>query len=157
MNPFNERPMPLEKTIMDWRQLAPIPYDKYSVDPYTRTRVILMNGTEFEAVWFSHQFSRHCTDNDLRRELAMIRRSEQQQQKLVSALKPADETVLEHTIGFEQIAVDLTAALAQRESNGNVKNALSNLSIIPPCPGKIFPKSFIPVLLLITEQNQSPS
>ena len=124
MNPFNERPMELDKVIMDWRQLAPIPYDKYSVDPYTRTRVILMNGTEFEAAWFSHQFSRHCTDNDLRRELALIRRSEQQQQKLIAALKPADETALEHTIGYEQVAVDLTAALAQRETNGNVKNAL---------------------------------
>ena len=46
-----------------------------------------MNGTEFEAnVWFSHQFSRHASgDNDLRRELALIRRSEQQQQKLLSA------------------------------------------------------------------------
>ena len=37
------------------------------------------------------------------------------------------------------------------------ENTESILSSIPPCPGKIFPKSFIPVLLLITEQNQSPS
>ena len=124
MNPFNEKPMKLADTLMDWRAIYPAPYDKHTVDPYTRTRVILMNGTEFEANWFSHQFSRHATDNDLRRELALLRRSEQQQQKLLSALKPIDETLLEHTIGYEQLAVDLTAALALRETNGNVKNAL---------------------------------
>jgi len=124
MNPFRERPMNLPETLMDWTTLYPVPYDKRSVDPYTRTRVILMNGTEFEANWFSHQFSRHCTDNDLRRELAMIRRSEQQQQKFLSALKPMDETLLEHTIGYEQLAVDLTAELALRETDGTVKNAL---------------------------------
>ncbi len=124
MNPFSERPMKLEDTLMDWKQIYPLPYDKRTVNPYTRTRVILMNGTEFEANWFSHQFSRHCTDNDLRRQLALIRRSEQQQQKLISALKPKDETLLEHTIGYEQLAVDLTAGLALRESNMNVKAAL---------------------------------
>ena len=124
MNPFNERPMPLADTLMDWKQIYPLPYDKRNVDPYTRTRVILMNGTEFEANWFSHQFSRHCTDNDLRRELALLRRGEQQQQKLISALKPKDETLLEHTIGYEQLAVDLTAELAKREPNKVVKDAL---------------------------------
>ena len=124
MNPFNEKPMLLDDAIMNWQTLYPAPYDKRTVDPYTRTRVILMNGTEFENVWFSHQFSRHCADNDLRRELAMIRRSEQQQQKLISALKPKDETLLEHTIGYEQLAVDLTAELAQREPDAHVKGAL---------------------------------
>ena len=124
MNPFELQGRDLEALIMNWRQLTPLPYDKERVDPYTRTRVILMNGTEFEAVGFSHQFSRHTTDNELRRQLALLRRLEQQQQKLVAALKPADETILEHTIGYEQLAVDLTAALAQREANPYVKQAL---------------------------------
>ena len=116
--------MKLDETLMNWTEICPAPYDKRTVDPYTRTRVILMNGTEFENVWFSHQFSRHCADNDVRRELAMLRRGEQQQQKFISALKPLDETILEHTIGYEQLAVDLTAELAKRETNGTVKNAL---------------------------------
>lgn len=64
-----------------WKDLLVKPYDKNTADPYTKLRVILMNGTEFEANWFSHQFSRHCSDNDLRREIALIRRVEQQQQK----------------------------------------------------------------------------
>lgn len=124
MNPFTQNPIKLDDCLMDWKALYPAPYDKNTVDPYTRTRVILMNGTEFEANWFSHQFSRHCQDNDLRRELALLRRSEQQQQKLISALKPPDETLLEHTIGYEQLAVDLTAGLAKREPDDHVKRAL---------------------------------
>lgn len=124
MNPFLLKPQPIEKVLRDWQALYPAPYDKRSVDPYTRTRVILMNGTEFEQVWFSHQFSRHCTNNDLRREIALLRRAEQQQQKYISCLKPADETILEHTIGYEQLAVDLTAALAKMVPCPNVKSAL---------------------------------
>ncbi|MBO5755380.1 MAG: hypothetical protein J6R89_04920 [Clostridia bacterium] len=124
MNPFTQKAMPLEDTILDWKEMRPYSYDKNAVDPYTRCRTILMNGTEFEACWFSHQFSRNCKNNDIRRMLALIRRSEQQQQKLISLIKPANETLLEHTIGYEQLAVDLTAALAKREPDAYVKKAL---------------------------------
>ena len=124
MNPFDVSPRPLEETIMNWKQIRPISYDKLCVDPYTRTRVILMNGTEFEANWFTHQFSRNSCNNDVRRTLALIRRSEQLQQKLLSLIKPANETLLEHTIGYEQLAVDLTAHLAKREPDKYVKKAL---------------------------------
>ncbi len=124
MNPFEQRPMAVENFFIDWNHMRPQSYDKRTVDPYTRTRVILMNGTEFENVWFSHQFQRNEPNNDIRRELALMRRQEQQQQKLISVIKPADETLLEHTIGYEQLAVDLTAELAQREPDPYVKKAL---------------------------------
>ncbi|MBR1559027.1 MAG: hypothetical protein IJ646_02175 [Clostridia bacterium] len=124
MNPFELKPAKLESLLMDWQEMSPIPYDSKTVDPYTKTRIILMNGTEFEAVWFSHQFTRHCADNDLRRTLALMRRQEQQQQKLIGALKPLDEDILVHTISYEQLAIDLTAALAKREENPYVKEAL---------------------------------
>ena len=123
MNPFELKPRKLEDLIMNWRRLTPLPYDRRAVDPYTRTRVILMNGTEYEAVKFSHQFQRHEGNNDLRRELALTRRQEQQQQKKIACLKPLDESVLEHTIGYEQLAVDLTAMLAQRVTCAPVKSA----------------------------------
>ena len=105
MNPFTLKPMNINDGFMDWNQMYPNSYDKNEIDPYTRDRVILMNGTEFEAVWFSHQFSRHETCNDLRRELAVVRRQEQQQQKKIACLKPLNENLLEHTIGYEQLAV----------------------------------------------------
>ena len=124
LNPFLEKPKKLESTIMSMKMLAPKPYDKNEVDPYTRVRCILMNGTEYEAVWSKHHLNRHCADNDIRRSFAFIRRLEQQQQKLIAALKPVDENILETTIGYEQLAVDLTAILAQRQTDKNVKNAL---------------------------------
>lgn len=124
MNPFCEKPIELFNAFQNWRQLYPKPYNKNEVDPYTKTRIILMNGTEFEANWFSHQFSRHVCDNDLRRELALTRAIEKQQQLKISLLKPCNESALEHTISYEQLAVDLTAELAKRESDCYVKKAL---------------------------------
>ncbi len=123
-NPFEQKPKKLESIIMDWKTIAVKPYKKDEVSPYTRTRCILMNGTEFEAVQFSHRFHRHSADNDLRRQMAMVRRSEQLQQKLISSLKPLDEDQLETTIGYEQLAVDLTAFLAQNTEDKYVKKAL---------------------------------
>ena len=124
MNPFEEKAKPIEKALQNWQELYPKPYDKREVDPYTKTRIILMNGTEFEANWFSHQLARHTTDNDLRRDLALSRAVEKQQQLKISLLKPQDESKLEHTIGYEQLAVDLTAELAKREADCDVKKAL---------------------------------
>lgn len=124
-NPFKEKAPKLNDCFMDWQQLAPKPYDKNSVDPYTRTRIILMNGTEFNQVFFSHMFHRNCNNNDLRRSLAVLRRQEQQQQKRIAALKPKDETILETTIGYEQLAVDLTAQLARTEPDRNLVKALN--------------------------------
>lgn len=123
-NPFLEKPKKLESCIMSWKDLAQKPYDKNEVDPFTRVRCILMNGTEYEAVWFGHAFHRHSNDNDLRRTIALVRRNEQQQQKLITGLKPVDENLLETTIGYEQLAVDLTAFLAQNVKDQHVKDAL---------------------------------
>ncbi len=124
MNPFSEKPINLLGSFQNWRELYPRAYNKQEVDPYTKTRIILMNGTEFEANWFSHQLARHTTDNDLRREISVTRQQEKQQQIKISLLKPCNESALEHTIAYEQLAVDLTAELAKRESDCYVKKAL---------------------------------
>lgn len=123
-NPFHEKPMLLGDAIMDWQTMYPTPYAKETVDPYTKVRIILMNGIEVEAAMFSHQFHRNCTSNELRRDLAMSRRIEQQQQKRINWLSPIGETPLETTIGYEHVAVDLTAWLAQNEPNQYVKQVL---------------------------------
>jgi hypothetical protein len=114
-DPMKEKGIPLDKQLRSWRELAGKPYDKASVHPYTRCRVIAMNGVEVESILHSHQFARHTADLDLKRQLAQIRRVEQQQQKAVSGLIPGEETILENTIGYEQVAVDLTAWVAQQE------------------------------------------
>ncbi|MBQ3116212.1 MAG: hypothetical protein IJC07_04210 [Clostridia bacterium] len=124
MNPFKELPKDSKISYSNWNSIAAKPYDKNTTGPYTKTRIILMNGTEFESNWFLHQFHRHCLNNDVRRVLAEVRRQEQQQQKRIAGLKPIDETILETTIGYEQLAVDLTAEMAKKEPNPIVKAQL---------------------------------
>jgi hypothetical protein len=124
MNPLEHTGTPVEDQIRGWSELAVQPYDKHSVDPYTATRVILMNGIEVESVIFSHQFARHTDDLDLKRALAMNRRIDAQQQKAVEGLNPGEQTPLETTIRYEQVAVDLTAWLARHEPNPGIKQAL---------------------------------
>lgn len=53
MNPFEQKPMNLTDGIMDWCTVYPKPYCKNTVDPYTKVRIILMNGIEVEAIIFS--------------------------------------------------------------------------------------------------------
>ncbi len=123
-NPLDEKGLPLEKQIAEWDQANVEPFDRREVHPYTRTRVILMNGIEVESAIFKHQMARHCDTMDVRRDLAITRRVEQQQQKMVNWLIPGTQTNLEVTLGFEQVAVDLTAWLAKTEPNDHVKQAL---------------------------------
>jgi rubrerythrin len=92
------------------------------VDAYTRCRVILMNGIEMEAFTFSHAFARNLADMDLKGQLAYVRRVEDQQQTTINWLNPVDQTVLETTIAYEQVAIDLTAYLARQEPDKYVKD-----------------------------------
>jgi hypothetical protein len=123
-NPLSEKGIPIEKQIRNWSELNVKPFDKRNVHPYTRTRVIFMNGIEVEAALFGHQFARNTNDMELKRNIAMSRRVEQQQQKTINWLIPGNETVLETTIGYEQVAVDLTSNLAKNEKNKYIKQAL---------------------------------
>lgn len=114
-NPLEERGIPLEKQFRNWSELNVQPYDRDRVHPFSRCRGIVMNGIEVEAVMFSHQMARNTIDPALKQRLALVRRAEAQQQKAVNWLIPGDETTLEVTIGYEQVAVDLTAWIAQNE------------------------------------------
>ena len=124
MNPFKEIPKDTKLNYFNWQNLALKPYDKKSTGPYTKTRVILMNGTEFESNWFLHHLNRHCLNNEIRRAVAEVRRQEQQQQKRIASLRPINETILETTIAYEQLAVDLTAEIASKEPKSFVKKQL---------------------------------
>ena len=123
MNPFRERGVPIEKQFRPYTQVAMPPYRKQEVDAFTRCRVILMNGIENEAGVFSHGFARVCDDATLKGWLATVRRVEHQQQNTINWLNPADQSVLETTIGFEQVAIELTAYLARTEPDPYVKAA----------------------------------
>jgi hypothetical protein len=114
-NPLQERGIPLDKQLRNWRELNVTPIDPDHADPYTRCRIITMNGIEVEAILFSHQLARHCPDLELKQHLARIRYIEAQQQKVVNWLLPGLASVLETTIAYEQVAVDLTAWVARME------------------------------------------
>jgi len=110
---MKERGVPLDRQVFTWREMAGPPYSKLNDDAFTRVRVILMNGIESEAVRFGHACAR--MNRALQGPLARVRRVEQHQQTLVNWLNPADQSPLETTIGFEQVAIEVTAALAQQE------------------------------------------
>lgn len=122
--PFDEKGTPLEEQFMSWKQLLSEPYDKNNADPYTKTRVILMNGIETNAIVTKHELAR-CIDNDeIKENLAMVRRSESMQQQAVEWMNPGNQTILETTIGYEQLAVDLTADLAMNEEDDYQRRTL---------------------------------
>jgi rubrerythrin len=110
---FKTKGTPLERQTFTWRDLVQPPYSKLDDDAFTRVRVILMNGIESEALRFSHACAR--MNAEFQRPLAEIRRVEQHQQTLVNWLNPADQSPLETTIGFEQVAIEVTASVAQNE------------------------------------------
>jgi hypothetical protein len=115
IDPWREKGIPLDRQVRSWKRRVKEPYDKRDVDAYTRARVILMNGVEAEAWSQSHAFARATDDPDLRTLLAATRMIEQQQQTTINWLNPADQSILETTVAYEQVAIDLTAYLARNE------------------------------------------
>ncbi|HEY8517671.1 MAG TPA: hypothetical protein VIS07_19355 [Candidatus Binatia bacterium] len=110
---MKEKGVPLEEQSFTLRELTPPPISKLDDDAFTRVRIILMNGIESHALRFKHAFA--WNTRELRGTLAAVRRAEQHQQTMVNWLLPADQSVLETTIGFEQVAIELTASLALNE------------------------------------------
>src|SRR6187549_1884118 len=113
INLMRDKGTPLHRQDFTWRDLVQKPISKLNVDAFTRVRIILMNGIESESLRFSHACAR--MNKDLQGYLARVRRKEQHQQTLVNWLLPADQSPLETTIGFEQVAIEVTASVAQKE------------------------------------------
>ncbi|MGE5556704.1 MAG: hypothetical protein ACM3UY_10690 [Methanocella sp.] len=122
--PFELQGRPIEDQFMNWNTMIKPPYDKDKVDAYTRTRVILMNGIENNAVITSHAMARMTENDEIKRKLAIIRRADSQHQETVDWLNPGNQSILETTIGYEQVAVDLTANLAKNEPEDYFRQVL---------------------------------
>jgi len=120
-NPLKEKGIPLDKQLRTWHDIAKRKFNKNKVDCYSRTRQILMNGIEIEAWNFKHAFARLCNKDDINVFLAMTKKFEDAQQTTVNWMSPSDQSVLETTLGYEQVAVDLTAWMAQNEPDAYVK------------------------------------
>ncbi|MEU6714742.1 hypothetical protein ABZ897_25045 [Nonomuraea sp. NPDC046802] len=122
-DPLQERGIPLDDQLRDWHALNVTPIGPDHADPYTRCRIITMNGVEAEAIRFSHQLARHCPDLEVKQRLARLRYIEAQQQKAVGWLLPGTASVPETAIAHQQAAVDLTAWVARMEPDQNLKQA----------------------------------
>ncbi|TFW09877.1 hypothetical protein E4K72_03795 [Oxalobacteraceae bacterium OM1] len=114
-NLFSQKGTPLEQQRFTWRDMVGKPISKLDDDAFTRIRVILMNGVEQESIRFQHFAGR--ANRALRQQLARVRRTEQHQATMVNWLLGPDHSPLEITIGYEQVAIEITAAVAQREPN----------------------------------------
>jgi len=110
---MKEKGIELDEQKFDWRDIVRAPTSKLDDDAFTRVRIILMNGIESEALRFQHACAR--MNKELQLALARVRRIEQHQQTLVNWLLPADLSPLGTTIGFEQVAIEVTASVAQHE------------------------------------------
>ena len=119
---FQNKGVPLEQQRFTWRDLVQKPISKLDDDAFTRVRIILMNGIESEASRFGHACAR--MNKELQLPLALVRRAEQHQQTMVNWLLPADQSPLETTIGYEQVAVEVTASLAQQEPDAYIAQVM---------------------------------
>jgi hypothetical protein len=120
-NPLDQPGIAVDQQFRSWRELNVEPVDIEGGDPYTRCRIVVMNGIEVESIMFSHQFARHTDNPEVKRALALSRRAEQMQQKADNWLLPGSDGPLETTIVYEQVAVDLTAWLARMEPDPYLK------------------------------------
>ncbi len=120
---LRDKGTPLDRQQFTWKDVVPKPISKLNIDAFTRVRIILMNGIESETIRFSHACAR-MNNQDLQASLARVRRKEQHQQTVVNWLLPADQSPLETTIGYEQVAIEVTAALAQAEPDPYIAQVL---------------------------------
>lgn len=110
---FDAKGTPLHQQRFTWKEFVGNPISKLDDDAFTRIRVILMNGIEVDSIRFKHIVARLSAD--LRLPLAEIRRIEHHQATLINWLISADHSPLETTIAYEQVAIEVTAAVAQTE------------------------------------------
>ncbi|MDB5755568.1 MAG: hypothetical protein JWR56_1996 [Massilia sp.] len=112
-NLFDSKGVDIDSQRFTWREMVQKPISKLDDDAFTRVRIILMNGLELEALHFGHMAARF--NRELRLPLAKVRRAEQHQATMVNWLLAPDHSPLETTIAYEQTAIEVTAAIAQRE------------------------------------------
>lgn len=119
---LSEKGVPLDRQVFNWRELAGHPYSKLDTDAFTRVRVILMNGVVLQSLRLLHNAAR--LNKELRPQMARVRRVAHFEQTLVNWLNPADQSTLETTLAYEQVAIEVTASLAQNEPDPYIAQTL---------------------------------
>ncbi len=122
-NPLEQQGIPLDEQIRNWREMDVIPIDPDDADPYTRCRIIAMNGIEIEAIFFDHQFVRHCPTRRCAGRSPTCDTSRRSSSGWSTGCCPGIPSALETAIAYEQVAVDLTAWVARMEPDPYLRQA----------------------------------
>ncbi|CAN7464129.1 hypothetical protein [Acidovorax sp. LjRoot117] len=115
INLLQDKGVPLDRQGMAWKDMVGKPISKLDDDAFTRVRAILMNGLELDSLRTKQVALR--MNADARVQLAQLMRVEQHQATTINWLIGADHSPLETTIGYEQTAIEVTASIAQLESD----------------------------------------
>ncbi len=116
VNLLKDRGTPLDRQRFTWKEIAGgKPISKLDDDAFTRIRVILMNGVEHDAIRLKQVMIR--MNREQRVPIAQMMRTEQHQATAINWLLSADHSPLETTIAYEQVAIEVTASVAQIETD----------------------------------------
>jgi hypothetical protein len=113
--PYDTQRIPLTEQVTNWEERVRHPYDRASAHPFTRCRVLLLAGQEGQTDLMLSDLLAETGDGALRGILALLRRVESEQSITLASLIPPAQTVLETTIFYEQMVVELGTALAALE------------------------------------------
>ncbi|HVE54452.1 MAG TPA: hypothetical protein VNB23_13820 [Ramlibacter sp.] len=113
LNLLQDKGTALARQRLSWKDMVGKPISKLDDDAWTRIRIIWMNGQELDSVR-TKQVAIRC-HLEAREQLSQLMRVEQHQATTINWLIGADHSPLETTIAYEQVAIEITAAVAQME------------------------------------------
>jgi len=122
LNILQERGTPIDQQVFSWRERVQPAHPKAPEDPFTRVRAVLLAGVESRGQCFSRTCA--AANPELREPLARLRATEARQQKLLVWLDPSEQTPLERSLEFEQLAIEITASLVLAEPDPRVARAI---------------------------------
>jgi hypothetical protein len=113
INLLQDKGTALGKQRLSWKDMVGKPISKLDDDAWTRVRIIWMNGQELDSVR-TKQVAIRC-NREAREKLSQLMRVEQHQATAINWLIGPDHSPLETTIAYEQVAIEITASVAQME------------------------------------------
>lgn len=113
INLLQDKGTPVAKQRLSWKDMVGKTISKLDDDAWTRVRIIWMNGQELDSLR-TKQVALRC-NGPARLALSELMRVEQHQATSINWLIGADHSPLETTIAYEQVAIEITASVAQLE------------------------------------------
>lgn len=113
INLLQDKGAPLTNQRFTWKDMVGKPISKLDDDAWSRVRVIWMNGQELDSIRTKQMTMR--SNLEAREMLSHLMRVEQHQATAINWMLGPDHSPLETTIAYEQVAIEITASVAQLE------------------------------------------